>query len=67
MRDGVKLRCGLLHLFESARGKTEKQFYEENIELIKYADEIALDTVWTQNIISLTMVLCRLPKFLAHT
>jgi len=46
MKDGVKLRCGLLHLFESARGKTEKQFYEENIELVKYADEIGLDTVW---------------------
>ncbi|GBD02920.1 Alkanal monooxygenase alpha chain [bacterium HR19] len=45
-KNNRKLRCGLLHLFESAKGKTEKQFYEENIELIKYADEIGLQTAW---------------------
>ncbi len=40
------LKVGLLHLFESAEGKTEKKFYEENIEIIEFADSVGLDTAW---------------------
>ena len=40
------LRFGLLHLFESAQNKTEKQFFAENVELIEYADQVGLDEVW---------------------
>lgn len=41
-----KVRFGLLHLFESPRGKTEKEFYMENIELVEFADSVGLDTAW---------------------
>ncbi len=40
------VRFGLLQLFESPAGRTEKQFFNENIELIEYADEVGLDQVW---------------------
>ena len=40
------VKFGLLHLFESASGKTEKEFYAENIELVEYADQVGLDSVW---------------------
>jgi natural product biosynthesis luciferase-like monooxygenase protein len=39
-------RFGLLHLFESATGKTEQQFIFENIEMMEHADAIGLDEVW---------------------
>ena len=39
-------RFGLLHLFESPAGKTEKQYYNENIELVEFADQCGLDEVW---------------------
>lgn len=42
----MKTRFGLLHLFEAPGKRTEKQYYEENIELIEYADEVGLDEVW---------------------
>ncbi len=37
---------GLLQLFEDAKGKTEQQFLQENIDLITYADRVGLDGVW---------------------
>ena len=40
------VRFGLLHLFESPSGKTERQYMRENIELIEYADQVGLDEVW---------------------
>ena len=40
------LRFGLLHLFESPRGRTESQFYTENIELMEFADDVGLDEIW---------------------
>ena len=39
-------RFGLLHLFESPGERSEAQYYEENIELIEYADRVGLDEVW---------------------
>ena len=39
-------RFGLLHLFESPEGKTEKEYYAENIELVEFADQCGLDAVW---------------------
>ncbi len=39
-------RFGLLHLFESPRGRTEQQYYHENLELIEFADQVGLDEVW---------------------
>ena len=39
-------RFGLLHLFESPRGRTEQQCYADNIELIEYAEAVGLDSVW---------------------
>ena len=39
-------RFGLLHLFESPEGKTEKEYYAENIELVEFADQVGLDEVW---------------------
>jgi alkanesulfonate monooxygenase SsuD/methylene tetrahydromethanopterin reductase-like flavin-dependent oxidoreductase (luciferase family) len=39
-------RFGLLHLFESPSGRSERQFLEENIELIEYADAVGLDAAW---------------------
>ncbi len=40
------IRFGLLHLFESVQGKTEKQFFDENVEMIEHADHIGLDAAW---------------------
>jgi len=40
------VRFGLLHLFEAPGGRTEKQYIDENIELIEYADAVGLDEVW---------------------
>ncbi|MEE2828946.1 MAG: LLM class flavin-dependent oxidoreductase [Myxococcota bacterium] len=39
-------RFGLLHLFESPGERTERQYYNENIELVEYADDVGLDEVW---------------------
>ncbi|MGE0872957.1 MAG: LLM class flavin-dependent oxidoreductase [Kofleriaceae bacterium] len=39
-------RFGLLHLFEAATGKTEKQFISENIEMMEHAEAIGLDEAW---------------------
>lgn len=39
-------RFGLLQLFESPEGRTEKQYFDENVELIEYADHVGLDEVW---------------------
>lgn len=39
-------RFGLLHLFESAKDKTEAQFISENIEMMEHAEAIGLDEVW---------------------
>ena len=40
------VRFGLLHLFETPGERTERQYYDENIELIEYADQVGLDSVW---------------------
>ncbi|MFQ5478003.1 MAG: LLM class flavin-dependent oxidoreductase [Candidatus Binatia bacterium] len=42
----MKLRFGLLHLFDSPRDRTTRQYYSERIELVEYADAIGLDEVW---------------------
>ena len=42
----MTLRFGLLHLFESPGGRTEKQFYAENLELIDFAEHVGMDEVW---------------------
>ena len=42
----MSVRFGLLHLFESPRGRTEQQYYDENLELIEFADQVGLDEVW---------------------
>ena len=39
-------RFGLLQLFESPSGRTEREYYAENIELIEFADAVGLDEVW---------------------
>lgn len=46
MYNNKKIKVGLLHLFESAEGKTEKEFYNENIEIIEFADAVGLDSAW---------------------
>ena len=40
------VKFGLLHLFESPAGRSEKQYFDENLELIEYADDAGLDEVW---------------------
>lgn len=40
------VRFGLLQLFESPDGRSEKEYIDENIELIEYADNVGLDEVW---------------------
>jgi alkanesulfonate monooxygenase SsuD/methylene tetrahydromethanopterin reductase-like flavin-dependent oxidoreductase (luciferase family) len=42
----MKTRFGLLHLFESAIGKTEAEFFAENLQMAEHAEEIGLDSVW---------------------
>jgi natural product biosynthesis luciferase-like monooxygenase protein len=37
---------GLLHLFESAEGKTEKEFIDENVEMALHAEAVGLDAMW---------------------
>ncbi len=39
-------RFGLLQLFESPGERTERQYYNENIELVEFADAVGLDEVW---------------------
>ena len=40
------INFGLLQLFEDAKGKTEREFLNENIELAEYADEVGFSSIW---------------------
>lgn len=42
----MKPRFGLLQLFESPGERSQKQYYDENIELVDFADQVGLDEVW---------------------
>lgn len=43
---GMRPRFGLLQLFESPGERSQKQYYDENIELVDFADQVGLDEVW---------------------
>jgi len=40
------INFGLLHLFESAEGKTEHEFIQDNLAMARCADEAGLDSIW---------------------
>lgn len=40
------MKFGLLHLFESPGGNTEKEMVDENLEMIQAADELGFDSIW---------------------
>jgi natural product biosynthesis luciferase-like monooxygenase protein len=40
------INFGLLQLFEDAKGKSEKEFLNENIELAEYADDVGFHSIW---------------------
>jgi alkanesulfonate monooxygenase SsuD/methylene tetrahydromethanopterin reductase-like flavin-dependent oxidoreductase (luciferase family) len=42
----MTVRFGLLQLFESPEGRSERQFLSENLELVEFADQVGLDEVW---------------------
>ena len=40
------MKFGMLHLFESPQGRTEREMMMEQIHLMKHAEAMGYDSVW---------------------
>ena len=56
------VRFGLLQLFESPAGRTEKEYFDDNIALIRYADEVGWTASGWRSTTSATTASCRRPR-----